>query len=178
MKRLHVIGRKNHGKTTLVVDLIEELVGRGLRVGTVKHTHHRHELDVPGKDSHRHREAGAAVVGVLSGGLSAVFIPTSDAAPGSGDRYAALAPAFVGCDLVLVEGDSEATAPKIEVWRRAVGGDPYASKDAGVLAVVSDDTPDVATPLLSRSNVPAIADWILARTELQESLNLGQAPSQ
>ncbi|MCA9266810.1 MAG: molybdopterin-guanine dinucleotide biosynthesis protein B, partial [Planctomycetales bacterium] len=66
MKRLHLIGRKNHGKTRLIVDLVEELTSRGLRVGTIKHTHHRHELDTPGKDSYQHRTAGAAVVGILS----------------------------------------------------------------------------------------------------------------
>jgi molybdopterin-guanine dinucleotide biosynthesis protein MobB len=161
MKRLHIIGRKNHGKTTLVVDLVEELVGRGLRIGTIKHTHHRHELDVPGKDSHRHREAGAAIVGVLSGGLSAVFIPSPDDDPRKRDRYAVLAPSFVDCDVVLVEGDSETLAPKIEVWRQAVGGDPYALTDARVLAVVSVDAPAGAATVLSRSNIAAIADWII-----------------
>lgn len=174
MKRFHIIGRKNHGKTTLVVDLVEEFVSRGLRIGTIKHTHHRHELDVPGKDSHRHREAGATVVGVLSGWLSAVFIPASTADLNKSDRYAALAPTFVDCDLVLVEGDPGTSAPKIEVWRQEVGGDPYAANNAGVLAVVSDDTPDIATPLLSRSNVPATADWILFHVGLLGRSRLGQ----
>ena len=62
MHRLHIIGGKNHGKTTLIVELVQELTKRNLRVGTIKHTHHRHELDVPGKDSYRHRLAGAEVV--------------------------------------------------------------------------------------------------------------------
>ena len=60
MKRVHVIGGKNHGKTTLIMDLIRELTARGLQVGTIKHTHHKHELDIPGKDSYRHRESGAS----------------------------------------------------------------------------------------------------------------------
>ena len=61
MKRVHILGRKNHGKTTLVVELVEYLTARGMHVGTIKHTHHAHELDTPGKDSHRHGEAGASV---------------------------------------------------------------------------------------------------------------------
>ncbi|MDC0936360.1 molybdopterin-guanine dinucleotide biosynthesis protein MobB, partial [Pirellulales bacterium] len=64
--RVHIVGRKNHGKTTLIVELIGELRGRGLRVAAIKHTSHAHDLDTPGKDSHRHGEAGAAVVGILS----------------------------------------------------------------------------------------------------------------
>jgi len=75
MKRFHIVGRKNSGKTTLVADLVTQLATRGLRVATIKHTHHRHELDTPGKDSWQHRHAGAAVVGILSRGLTAVFIP-------------------------------------------------------------------------------------------------------
>ena len=59
MRRIHIIGRKNSGKTTLVVELVQQLSAMGKRVATIKHTHHRHELDVPGKDSYRHREAGA-----------------------------------------------------------------------------------------------------------------------
>ena len=61
-----MIGRKNSGKTTLVSELVTEFTARGYRVGTIKHTHHQHELDVPGKDSYRHREAGAAIVGIIS----------------------------------------------------------------------------------------------------------------
>lgn len=162
MKRLHVIGRKNHGKTTLVVDLVEELSRRGLRVGTVKHTHHKHELDVPGKDSHRHREAGAIVVGVLSRGLSAVFVP-ADEHTADEERYAALSGSFAGCDLVLVEGDSQTAAPKIEVWRREVGDEPLAVGDPSILLVVSDDDPVSRVDRIARSDVPAVAEWVLDR---------------
>jgi molybdopterin-guanine dinucleotide biosynthesis protein MobB len=160
MKRIHVLGRKNHGKTTLVVELVEHLSARGLRVGTIKHTHHSHELDAPGKDSHRHRQAGASVVGILSRGMSAVFwAPAAEAA--SEDRYEQFAPHFAGCDLVIVEGDTMAAGPKVEVWRQAVGSTPMAREDASIMAVISDDDPQVRAPAWPRKDVSVVADEIL-----------------
>ena len=169
MKRWHIVGRKNHGKTGLVVDLVRELTRRGLRIGTIKHTHHRHELDTPGKDSHDHRLAGAAAVGIISPGLNAVFFPRDPQLPHDDNRaYGELGPVFAACDLVLVEGDLHAEAPKVEVWRSAAGGEPLAAKDSAILAVVSDDAPEISVPVLSRCDVPAIADWLL-RQEAKEA---------
>lgn len=168
MKRLHIVGGKNQGKTTLVVDLVQAFVARGIRIGTIKHTHHRHELDVPGKDSYRHREAGASAVGILSPTMSAMFVPTDPGIRNTGDRYGSFAPLFTHCELVFVEGDSLTTAPKIEVWRSAVGTPPLAQADGSILAVVTDDDPSLPPrfPILSRSNVDELAAWILhqART--------------
>jgi molybdopterin-guanine dinucleotide biosynthesis protein MobB len=160
MNRIHVIGRKNHGKTQLVVDLVEELTRRGLRVGTIKHTHHRHELDTPGKDSHRHRTAGSAAVGILSPTMNAVFLPAEKMLPGQ-DRYASFSPLYADCDLVLVEGDTQADAPKIEVWRAEVGSPPMASEDRTILAVITDDPLPGDLPRIARGDVPALATWIL-----------------
>lgn len=168
MKRLHVIGGKNHGKTTLVTDLIAEFVRLGLTVGTIKHTHHHHELDVPGKDSYRHRIAGAAAVGILSPQLSAIFLPTQNAkGEDSHDRYAEFAPLFTHCQLVLVEGDSQARAPKVEVWRAEMGTEPIAASDPYLLALVTDDLPPVSVERMRRSDVPALASWLLERLDLQ-----------
>ncbi len=161
MKRIHILGRKNHGKTTLVVELVEHLSARGLRVGTIKHTHHSHELDTPGKDSHRHRQAGASVVGILSRGMSAVFWAPEEADAPSGDRYDQFAPHFAGCDLVIVEGDTATTGLKIEVWRRAAGSTPLAKEDASILAVISDDLPGVETTTWTRNDLQRAADEIL-----------------
>jgi len=161
MKRVHIVGRKNHGKTGLVTDLVRELENRGLRVGTIKYTHHQHELDTPGKDSHRHREAGASVVGILSRSMDAVFLPAGGGTEPS-QRYAAIAPMFHGCDVVVVEGDRWSEAPRIEVWRAAVGAPPLAHEDPSVLAVVTDDPLDLPVTQLPRSDVPAVADWVLA----------------
>lgn len=160
MKRIHILGRKNHGKTTLVVELVEHLAARGLRVGTIKHTHHSHELDAPGKDSHRHREAGAGVVGILSRGMSAVFWKPEDGTA-SEARYEQFAPHFAGCDLVIVEGDTMASGPKVEVWRQSVGSTPMAAEDSTIAAVITDDPVNLAAPAWSRGDLPMVAANIL-----------------
>ncbi len=160
MNRLHILGRKNHGKTTLLVALVEELTRRGLKVGAIKHTHHSHELDTPGKDSHRHRMAGAAVAGILSRDLTAIFQPVHRDTVA--DPYAPFPASMADCDLVLVEGDTQATAPKIEVWRAEIGGTPLAKMDEGILAVVSDDPVECVQPIWPRGDIFALADQVRA----------------
>lgn len=168
MKRLHIVGGKNHGKTTLVVELVRALTEQGLRIGTIKHTHHHHELDTPGKDSHRHREAGADVVGICSRSMNAVFWPPATERNGDTDeaerKYLKFAPAFEGCDLVLVEGDSKTEAIKLEVWRGEVGTNPMAKTDPSILAVISDDPPPehLQTPFWPRSNMAVLIGNILS----------------
>ncbi len=163
LKRIHVIGKKNSGKTTLITELIQAFTQLGYRVGTIKHTHHQHELDAPGKDSHRHREAGAQVVGILSQKMNAVFWPPEETADSTREqRYQQFSPMFENCDLVIVEGDSKTEQPKIEVWREETGATPMASSDASIYAVVTDDKPKVDTPTWPRSDVAAIAKNILA----------------
>ena len=160
MRRLHIIGGKNHGKTMLVVELVEEFMRRGVTVGTIKHTHHRHELDIPGKDSHRHRLAGAAAVGILTPSMIATYLPAPQNASEE-DRYLMLAPMFMRCQLVIVEGDVHALAPKIEVWRGELHSRPLASDDKSVLAIVTDDPSPIAGRILPRSDVRGLAEWIL-----------------
>ncbi|MFO0903244.1 MAG: molybdopterin-guanine dinucleotide biosynthesis protein B [Pirellulales bacterium] len=167
MHRIHIIGGKNHGKTTLVEELVAELTARGLRVGTIKHTHHHHELDVPGKDSHRHRAAGAAVVGILTRSLNAIFW-NPNVAPGnaalSGDaRYEQFVAAFADCRLVIVEGDTQTNAPKLEVWRAACGTPPLAMSLNDVVAVITDDPLAGCGRTLPRSDVIRLADELLSR---------------
>jgi molybdopterin-guanine dinucleotide biosynthesis protein B len=159
MKRLHIVGGKNHGKTTLLVELLGELNRRGIAVGTIKHTHHDHELDVPGKDSYRHRLAGAAAVGILSPAMTAVFLPAKTNA--TDDPYSIFAPFFARCQFILVEGDSQTRAPKIEVWRKELGTPPLAAEDQSILAVVSDDPLPIDAAVLRRSDIAGLADWLL-----------------
>ncbi len=155
---VHIVGRKNHGKTTLVVDLVAEFCRRDVRVGTIKHSHHQHDLDTPGKDSYLHRHAGANPAAIVTADTLGVFLRREPRA----DFYAPLAPWFADCDLVLVEGDIEASGLKIEVWRAAAGAPCLASERPDIAAVVSDDALAVAVPVWPRSDVAGLADRILA----------------
>ena len=160
MNRLHIVGGKNHGKTTLIVELVQELIRRKLRIATIKHTHHQHELDTPGKDSHRHRVAGPEGVGIISQGLSAVFWETDAQDESHESQYAIFDKFFASMDLLLVEGDLKTTAPKIEVWRAVHGTPPIAENDPGICAVITDDPIDLNTTILSRSQLQETATWI------------------
>jgi molybdopterin-guanine dinucleotide biosynthesis protein B len=158
MKYIHIVGRQNHGKTTLLVDLIEELSRRGVRTGTIKHTSHAHELDTPGKDSFRHRRAGANPVAIVSKDLIGVYLPRDPQA----DFYDYLTDIFADCDLVLIEGHLDGPGTKIEVWRQENGGIPLAAERGDIAAIVSDDPVSLDVPVWPRKNVAALADCILA----------------
>jgi molybdopterin-guanine dinucleotide biosynthesis protein MobB len=158
MKRVHVVGCKNHGKTTLVTELVAELVSRGLKVGAIKHTSHSHELDRPGSDSHRLRAAGASPSTIVAGGLMAIFVPLAEGSDYTRD----LEEAYADCDVVLVEGDmSRQGGVKIEVWRQAVGGACRAIGRDDIVAVVSDDEVDIDLPVWPRRDVAAVAERLL-----------------
>jgi len=158
MRILHVVGRQNNGKTTLICELVGELASRGYRVGTIKHSTHDHEFDRPGKDSYRHRQAGALPAGVISAGQLAVYLPRSP----EQDPIISLAPIFEACDLVLVEGFIERGGPKIEVWRQEIGKSLLANEHPEIIAVVSDDAPAVRVPVWPRSDLVGLASRILA----------------
>lgn len=171
MNRIHIVGRKNSGKTTLVVELVQWLTSKGYRVGTIKHTHHHHELDTPGKDSFRHREAGAGAIGILSPAMNAVFWPSTNAKEeGQGNdqdenqaeqRYNMFESLMEQCDLVLVEGDSKTKATKLEVWRAENTAEPMIAEDDTFAAIITDDDYATDLPILPRSDVPSLATWIL-----------------
>lgn len=156
--RIHIVGRKNSGKTTLVCELVEELIHRGFRVATVKHTHHNHELDTPGKDSHRHREAGAAGVGILSPQMTAAFVPGPREAV---DRYATFQTMFADCDVIMVEGDLQSDAIRIEVWRSEVSEEPYAQETEGIAAVITDDDVAADVRVCQRTPLTGVADLVV-----------------
>lgn len=161
MRRIHIIGRKNSGKTTLVADLVAHFISQGRRIGTVKHTHHQHELDTPGKDSFAHRQAGSAVVGILTPGMTAVFRSASNDRHDTDDRYAWLAPMYADCDFVIVEGNSQTTAPKLEVWRAATNTEPMAASDPSIACVITDDALSIKHAIVPRGNIAGIAARVL-----------------
>lgn len=155
-----IAGWKNSGKTTLTVRLIEEFTRRGLKVASIKHTHHDVEIDDQETDSARHRRAGAGEVVVSGGKRWAIVHELKDEPePGLADILARLSPA----DLVIVEGYKTAPIPKIEV-RRAGQQDrrSLAPDDPAIIAIASDhETEPGPLPLFSLDDVPAIADFIL-----------------
>ena len=151
MKRIHIIGRKNSGKTTLIVELVSALTARGYRVGTVKHTHHDHELDTPEKDSYRHRKAGTVATGILSRRMNAIFWPTDQEQPVA-DPYQQFDALMADCDVVLVEGDSQTAAPKLEVWRATTGTEPMAKENSDIKVVITDDPLDCQETRWKRSD--------------------------
>lgn len=170
MNRIHIIGRKNHGKTTLITELIEEFTRRGFCVGSIKHTHHHHELDTPGKDSHRHRVAGAKVVGILSPMMSAVFVPRQNRDIDAVDKYAFFEQAMSDCDLILVEGDTYTLSPKLEVWRSECKTDPWSMEIDGVSAIVSDDDIIIPVERKERCRVDLLVDWMIDKFQIEKPL--------
>ncbi len=151
-----IVGWKNSGKTTLVEALLRELTGRGLRVSTIKHAHHHFDVDVSGKDSWRHREAGAQEVLVASS-QRWVLMHEERGDPDLRDLLAHLGP----CDLVLVEGFKHGPHRKIEVRRAASGGVLLADQDEAILAVATDDAALAGRHrCLPLADVAAIADFI------------------
>lgn len=154
-----MIGRRNHGKTRLVVDLVHEMRRRGLHVGTFKHSSHHHPVDRPGKDSWLHRDAGAEPAAFSSTAGIGVYLDAGDEDPI--DR---VLPLFTDVDFLLVEGFIDRPGSKIEVYRAAAGGAPLAPEFPDVLAVVTDDETDPGVPVWPRSDVAAVVDRILAPT--------------
>jgi molybdopterin-guanine dinucleotide biosynthesis protein B len=153
-------GWSGAGKTTLVAKILPRILGRGLRVSTVKHAHHSFDMDQPGKDSHTHRLAGATEVLVSSASRWAlVHELRGDHEPALGALLAKLTPV----DLVLVEGFKRGRHPKIEIYRAAVGKPLLHPDDPHIVAVVSDVVlPAAPVPVLGFGDVEAIVDLLLA----------------
>ena len=159
MKAIHIIGHPGSGKTTLVMDIVRELPARGLSVGTIKHSSHSHELDKPGKDSHRHRTAGASPASMVTRDLVAVYMPRQE----SDDPAVMLEALYRHTDAVLIEGWISGPYDKIEVWREEIGRTPLFRRVDGIRAIVTDDDPEAGMPTLSRHDISGIADFIVER---------------
>jgi molybdopterin-guanine dinucleotide biosynthesis protein B len=157
MRRVHLVGYSGHGKTTLAVALIAHWTAAGLHVGSIKHTGHVHELDTPGKDSWRHRQAGSQPAAIIAGDRLALHLPLQPAE----DPYAIIAPHYAGCALVLVEGDACTDAPTVEVWRAGLGTLPMATSRTCIRAIITDDRTELPMAHWSRQDVPRLAMRIL-----------------
>jgi molybdopterin-guanine dinucleotide biosynthesis protein B len=153
------VGKPDCGKTTLLEKLIPELNRRGLQVGTIKHHVHAFEMDREGKDTWRHKRAGARVVALSSPtGLGVIRDHDHDpAVPELLDRY------FPDVDLVLVEGYKHSDLPKVEVFRASVHDTPLAGRDQSWLALVSDVRPAGDLPWFGLDEIAALADFLVAR---------------
>ena len=157
-KVIGVAGFKNAGKTTLVEKLVSELARRGHRVSTVKHAHHSFDIDHEGRDSFRHRKAGAAEVAVVSRHRWAIIHESrEEEEPTLPEILAKLAP----CDLVIVEGYKRDSHDKIEVRNLDLAHPRLAGDDPTVVAVAANGSIDDApVPVFDRDDVTALASFI------------------
>jgi molybdopterin-guanine dinucleotide biosynthesis adapter protein len=157
-KVISIVGHSGSGKTTLVEKLIRELCVRGVKVATIKHAHHKVELDTPGKDSFRYKDAGAVMSMLLTrDALQLVADAKEERDPEQ------LAKRFLGeADLVLAEGFSLCATPKIEVLRRACEKPPRCAIEDGMIAIVTDmDEVYPQLPHFGLEDIAGITDFIL-----------------
>ena len=163
MKLFGVVGWKNAGKTGLMERLVTEITHRGITVSTVKHAHHSFDVDHPGKDSFRHRHAGASEVLLSSRSRVAVMHELRDAPePSLADLLTRLQPV----DLVLIEGYKRDAHPKVEAHRAATGNPLIAPGDPTVRAIASDVPLDMDLPVFDLNDTAAVADFILGQVGL------------
>jgi molybdopterin-guanine dinucleotide biosynthesis protein B len=164
MKVFGFAGWSGSGKTTLIEKLIPRFVDAGLRVSLIKHAHHTFDVDQPGKDSYRHRHAGAAEVLVSSSRRWVLMHELRGAPePAFEEQLKHLSP----CDIVIVEGFKHAPIPKLEVWRRETGEPLIHPNDPHIVAVASDTRVETKLPVLDLNDDAAIASFILAHLRLQ-----------
>jgi molybdopterin-guanine dinucleotide biosynthesis adapter protein len=160
-----ITGWKNSGKTTLTEKLVAELVKRGFRIATIKHAHHEFDIDHEGRDSYRHRKAGASEVAIVSSRRWALIHELEgENEPPLQEVLARLSP----CDLVIVEGYKREGHKKIEVRRKdAKDTEPLAQTDNSIIAIASDTRiTETALPIFNVDDAAAIADFIVATCRL------------
>ena len=173
MKIFGLAGWSGSGKTSLLARLLPELIQDGRRVSTIKHAHHKFDVDQPGKDSYVHREAGAYEVMVLSENRWALMHENRD--PGEPDLAQSIS-RMTDVDLVMVEGFKTYPHPKLEVHRASLGKPLLFAGDEHIVAVASDTTlSSIKIPVFDLSDTAAIAAFILRHCDLAPAL--AEAPS-
>ncbi len=154
MRLIGLAGWSGAGKTTLLTRLLPCLKAQGVRVSTIKHAHHRFDIDTPGKDSWQHREAGAEQVLVASGQRWALMTELREQPePSLGFLLSRLSPV----DLVIIEGFKRDSHPKLEVHRSANGKPWLHPEDPAIIAVASDVQPPGGPPWVSLDDAAAVA---------------------
>ena len=175
MKVFGLAGWSGSGKTTLLVHLLPELTARGLRVSTVKHAHHRFDIDQPGKDSYAHRSAGATEVMVSAASRWALMHENrGEPEPDLNDLISHMS----DVDLVLVEGFKSYPHSKLEVHRAVQEQPVLCHQDSHIVAVASDvPLPGLAVPVIHLDDMRAIADFILSHCEIAVPVAKGVSDS-
>jgi molybdopterin-guanine dinucleotide biosynthesis protein B len=165
MKVFGIAGYSGSGKTTLLEKLIPQFTARGLKVSVIKHAHHGFDIDRPGKDSYRHREAGANEVLLSCNDRWALMHERrNDGDVTLDELIGRLAP----CDLVLIEGFKQEPVPKLEVYRPENGKPPLFPERSDIVAVATDAKIETSLPKLPLNDIGAIADFVMKTLQLQE----------
>ncbi len=151
-------GYSGSGKTTLLEKLIPLLTAQGLRIAVIKHAHHNFDIDKPGKDTYRHRQAGAGEVLIINAQRWALMHELRDETEPSLEELCAK---FSPCDLILAEGYKHASIPKLEVHRTETGHESLYPSDPRIIAVVTDSKETLPLPVLDINQPEDVAAFIL-----------------
>ncbi len=159
MQLIGIVGWSGSGKTTLIAGLLPELIARGHTVSTLKHAHKNFDIDKPGKDSFRHREAGATEVMICTGSRWALMHELRDEGEVPLEQ---LVEKMTPVDILVVEGFKSHAHAKIEVYRKSVGKPLLQPADPHIIAVASDEPlPSVPVPVLDINDPASVARFIL-----------------
>jgi len=149
-----IAGKSESGKTTLIEKLIPELKKRGYSIGSIKHSCHKFDIDKKGKDSWRHRKAGADIVVIASTDKIAMIKDNDCESLDCLEKY------FNGVDLIIAEGFNKENMPKIEIVRKASGKEPLCLGDSKLIAVVTDSDTGHKVPRFGLEEIDKLADFI------------------
>ncbi len=156
-----IVGRSGSGKTTIIEKLIGELKSRGLRIGTIKHHIGDFDIDLPGKDSWRHKQAGS-VASIISSPhrIGLVMDTDRDQTPEELSNH------LPGVDLILAEGYKRGDKPKIEILRSDLKNEPFCKDDEHLIALVSDTDLDIDVPRFGTNDAYKLASYLVKRFNL------------